>query len=87
MQQMLVSDTAPLGPWQRMLAQQRDHPQSKEGEWADGGNQLQGLDISNMFMVRGKEETGGQSNQLCTCLTGSAKRNSKCHLKVDGPLP
>lgn len=32
MQQMLVSDTAPLGPWQRMLAQQRDHPQSKEGE-------------------------------------------------------
>lgn len=40
-----------------------------------------------MFMVRRKGEAGGQSNQLCTCLTGGAKRNSKRHLKVDGPLP
>lgn len=40
-----------------------------------------------MFMGGGKVEAGGQSNQLCTRLTGSAKRNSKRHLKVDGPLP
>lgn len=57
----LVPDMAQWTPWQRMLTQQRVHPENKEEEGADGGDQLQGLD-------GGENKRSWRSEQLSTCV-------------------